>query len=186
MATTYVDTSALVKRYVAEVGSTWVRRMVARPLHQVLYTAVLTEVEVRSALQRLVREGHLDMAQAQLSLSSLCSTSELFGTRWDQTLQPVDFRILGLTRGESSPLVIHGLIHSVHRRPLCQHSCDNDQCRSLLNDRFIKEAEDVRPSFAVISIFIAGYRTGGSSTSNRLSLPKMSQLPCKTDAFDRP
>ena len=64
MATTYVDTSALVKRYVAEVGSAWVRRLVARPVHQVLYTAALTEVEVRSALQRLVREGRVDTAQA--------------------------------------------------------------------------------------------------------------------------
>jgi uncharacterized protein len=64
MATTYVDTSALVKRYVAEVGSAWVRRLVARPVHQVLYTAALTEVEVRSALQRLVREGRVETAQA--------------------------------------------------------------------------------------------------------------------------
>ena len=65
MATTYLDTSALVKRYVAEVGSAWVRRLVARPGQQVLYTAALTEVEVRSALQRLVREGRVDTAQAQ-------------------------------------------------------------------------------------------------------------------------
>jgi len=65
MATTYIDTSALVKRYVAEAGSAWVRRTVARPVHHVIYTAALTEVEVRSALQRLVREGRLDAAQAQ-------------------------------------------------------------------------------------------------------------------------
>jgi predicted nucleic acid-binding protein len=65
VATTYIDTSALVKRYVAEVGSAWVRRMVARPVQDVIYTAALTEVEVRSALQRLVREGRLDTAQAQ-------------------------------------------------------------------------------------------------------------------------
>jgi predicted nucleic acid-binding protein len=65
MATAYVESSALVKRYVAEVGSAWVRQLVARPVHQVLYTAALTEVEVRSALQRLVREGRLDTAQAQ-------------------------------------------------------------------------------------------------------------------------
>jgi hypothetical protein len=64
MATSYVDTSALVKRYVAEVGSAWVRRLVARPVHQVLYTAALTEVEIQSALQRLVREGRLDPARA--------------------------------------------------------------------------------------------------------------------------
>ena len=65
MAATYCDSSALVKRYVAEVGSAWVRRMVARPVHQVLYTAALTQVEVLSALQRLVREGRVDLAQAQ-------------------------------------------------------------------------------------------------------------------------
>jgi predicted nucleic acid-binding protein len=65
MATTYVESSALVKRYVAEVGSAWVRQTVTHPVHQVLYTAALTEVEVRSALQRLVREGRLDIAQAQ-------------------------------------------------------------------------------------------------------------------------
>jgi predicted nucleic acid-binding protein len=65
VATTYIDTSALVKRYVAEVGSAWVRRMVARPVQHVIYTAALTEVEVRSALQRLVRESRLDTAQAQ-------------------------------------------------------------------------------------------------------------------------
>jgi predicted nucleic acid-binding protein len=64
VATTYLDTSALVKRYVAEVGSAWVRRMVARPVQHILYMAALTEVEVRSALQRLVREGRLDTTQA--------------------------------------------------------------------------------------------------------------------------
>ena len=65
MVATYVDTSALVKRYVAEAGSAWVRRMVARPVHHVIYTAALSEVEVRSALQRLVRERRVDAAQAQ-------------------------------------------------------------------------------------------------------------------------
>jgi len=32
MATTYIDTSALVKRYVAEEGSAWMRQLVARPV----------------------------------------------------------------------------------------------------------------------------------------------------------
>jgi len=65
MAAMYVDTSALVKRYVAEVGSAWVRRALARPVHQVIYTAALTQAEVISALQRLVREGRVDTVQAQ-------------------------------------------------------------------------------------------------------------------------
>ena len=35
----YLDTSALVKRYVAEVGSAWVRRLLAHPAQYVIYTA---------------------------------------------------------------------------------------------------------------------------------------------------
>jgi len=61
----YVDTSALVKRYVAEVGSAWVRRLLAHPAQYVIYTSALSQVEVISALQRRVREGTLAEAQAQ-------------------------------------------------------------------------------------------------------------------------
>ena|SRR5262245_51112593 len=61
----YVDTSALVKRYVAEVGSAWVRRLLAHPAQYVIYTSALSQVEVISALQRRVREGSLAEAQAQ-------------------------------------------------------------------------------------------------------------------------
>ena len=62
---TYVDTSALVKRYVAEVGSAWVRRLLAHPAQYVIYTVALAQAEVISALQRRVREGRLEVAQAQ-------------------------------------------------------------------------------------------------------------------------
>ena len=81
MATTYIDTSALVKRYVAEVGSAWVRRMVARPVQHVIYTAALTEVEVRSALQRLVREGRVDTAQAHRRIYQAVRARDAEGAR---------------------------------------------------------------------------------------------------------
>jgi predicted nucleic acid-binding protein len=55
MPTLYVDTSALVKRYVREVGTIWTRRMLARPVHQRIYTALLAQTEVLSALQRKVQ-----------------------------------------------------------------------------------------------------------------------------------
>jgi predicted nucleic acid-binding protein len=60
----YVDTSALVKRYVPEVGAAWVRRTLARPTIQVIYTSVIAQPEVLSALQRKVREGQLTPAEA--------------------------------------------------------------------------------------------------------------------------
>jgi predicted nucleic acid-binding protein len=61
----YVDTSALAKRYVAEVGSAWVRQLLAHPAQYVIYTSALSQVEVISALHRRVREGSLAVAQAQ-------------------------------------------------------------------------------------------------------------------------
>jgi hypothetical protein len=61
----YLDTSALVKRYVAEAGSAWVRRLLAHPAQYVIYTVALAQAEVISALQRRVREGRLEGTQAQ-------------------------------------------------------------------------------------------------------------------------
>jgi predicted nucleic acid-binding protein len=66
MPPTYFDTSALVKRYVAEVGSAWVRRALAQPSSDPIYTSVLTQPEVLSALQRKVREGQLEQYRAQV------------------------------------------------------------------------------------------------------------------------
>ena len=65
MPALYVDTSALVKRYVGEVGTLWVRRVLARPVRQPIYTSVLAHTEVLSALQRKVREGTLAGGDAQ-------------------------------------------------------------------------------------------------------------------------
>jgi len=64
MPAVYVDTSALVKRYVPEVGSAWVRRTLARPTVQVIYTSAVAQPEVLSALQRKVRAGQLTAAEA--------------------------------------------------------------------------------------------------------------------------
>lgn len=61
----YFDTSALAKRYVVEVGSSWVQAIVAQQSGQTIYTSVLTQPEIVSALQRRVREGRLEAHQAQ-------------------------------------------------------------------------------------------------------------------------
>jgi uncharacterized protein len=65
MPSYYFDTSALAKRYVVEVGSPWVQAVVAQQSGQMIYTSVLTQPEIVSALQRRVREGILAAHQAQ-------------------------------------------------------------------------------------------------------------------------
>jgi uncharacterized protein len=60
----YFDTSALVKRYVSEVGSHWVRITLARSSPNMVYASALAQPEVLSALQRKVREAQLTQVDA--------------------------------------------------------------------------------------------------------------------------
>ena len=63
MTTYYLDTSALIKRYVDEVGSDWLRATLdAQPLPSIV-TVHLIIVEVTSALTRRMREGTLTPAE---------------------------------------------------------------------------------------------------------------------------
>src|SRR5258708_897754 len=61
MALYYLDTSALAKRYVREVGSEWVDDICLR---QSIVTSALTEVEIASTLARRGREGVLSTFQS--------------------------------------------------------------------------------------------------------------------------
>ncbi|MEM7581735.1 MAG: type II toxin-antitoxin system VapC family toxin [Acidobacteriota bacterium] len=57
---TFFDASALVKRYIGEVGSDWVRQRLTLGINSV---ARLTATEVASALARRTREGSLTPQQ---------------------------------------------------------------------------------------------------------------------------
>ncbi|MEW6668332.1 MAG: type II toxin-antitoxin system VapC family toxin [Thermodesulfobacteriota bacterium] len=59
MTTYYLDTSALIKRYVDEAGSDWLRATVSRRGSASILVANLAIVEVTSALMRRVRDGSL-------------------------------------------------------------------------------------------------------------------------------
>jgi predicted nucleic acid-binding protein len=54
VASFFVDSSAVVKRYVVEVGTTWVRSFMARAAGHDLFLARITGVEVVSALVRRI------------------------------------------------------------------------------------------------------------------------------------
>lgn len=63
MADYFFDSSALVKAYIAEAGTDWVRTILDDPQHRISISA-LAEVEVTSALTRRANEG--DLTQAEL------------------------------------------------------------------------------------------------------------------------
>lgn len=58
VSTFYFDTSALVKHYIAETGSGWVRTVLGLPKVQV-FTSLLTSIEAACTFARRQREGAL-------------------------------------------------------------------------------------------------------------------------------
>jgi len=72
----FFDSSALVKAYIAEAGTHWVRTILDDPQHRISISA-LAEVEVISALTRRFKEGdltQLEVDQACDELSQDCAT----------------------------------------------------------------------------------------------------------------
>jgi predicted nucleic acid-binding protein len=59
MALYFFDSSALVKRYVHEQGSSWVREITASASGHLLHISLLTVAEIANALARRHREGNV-------------------------------------------------------------------------------------------------------------------------------
>jgi predicted nucleic acid-binding protein len=65
----FVDSSALVKRYVQEAGTSWVRRLTRQAFSKHIYLARITVVEVTSAIARRRKAGTIPPPRASLLLS---------------------------------------------------------------------------------------------------------------------
>ena len=79
----FLDSSALVKRYVYEVGSSWVQAATASTASNILLVSRITRVEVLSALARLQREGTIDPTK-------MTTTLHLFQYDWMNQYQIVE------------------------------------------------------------------------------------------------
>lgn len=61
----FLDSSALIKRYVDEPGAYWIRAATAMSADHIIVVASITRVEVVSGIMRLKREGALNEAASQ-------------------------------------------------------------------------------------------------------------------------
>jgi predicted nucleic acid-binding protein len=55
----FVDSSALIKRYIAEVGTHWMRSIVNPIVGNIIIIAHITQVEVVSGIMRRKRDGNI-------------------------------------------------------------------------------------------------------------------------------
>ena len=77
MADYYADSSALVKRHIPEIGSTWFQALTDQVAGNAIITARVSMVEVYSALNRRIREATLDTvdyARLVTDFNALCVT----------------------------------------------------------------------------------------------------------------
>ena len=74
MTTYFLDASALVKRYVTEMGTPWVTGLLDPAARNRLYIARITGAEVTAALTRKERGGHLSAADTAAAVTLLSQT----------------------------------------------------------------------------------------------------------------
>jgi uncharacterized protein len=65
----FLDSSALVKRYVQEPGTSWIRALTRRGTFDEIYLSRITAVELTSAVARRRRRGTLSAARTAAILS---------------------------------------------------------------------------------------------------------------------
>jgi hypothetical protein len=65
MAAFFLDSSAVVKRYAAETGSSWITSLTDIAAGNACWIASVTRVEILAALYLKVRTGEVTVAQAQ-------------------------------------------------------------------------------------------------------------------------
>lgn len=70
MADYFFDSSALVKAYIAEIGTSWVRTILDDPQHRI-YVSQLAEVEVIAALTRRFHVGDLTQQERDQSVHDI-------------------------------------------------------------------------------------------------------------------
>ncbi len=70
VAAYFLDTSALLKRYVAETGTAWIQSLTAQETGNLLVVTRIVWVEIFSALARRQREGSISGNQANQILQA--------------------------------------------------------------------------------------------------------------------
>jgi uncharacterized protein len=68
----FLDSSALLKRYISEAGSSWIQSLTAESADNLVIVAQITWVEIHSALARRQREGSLNANQVNQILEVFC------------------------------------------------------------------------------------------------------------------
>ncbi len=149
----YFDTSGLVKRYVAEIGTAWVTGIMAPAAGNLLHVARLTGVEVVSAIARRARGGSLSAAHAASALTrfraDFRTRFQIVGIRVALVKQAMRLAETHFLRGYDAVQLAAAL--QIHRRclalgqPLTLVSADADLNAAAVTEGLLVEDPNTHP-----------------------------------------
>jgi len=85
----FLDTSAIVKKYITEIGSAWIESITDSELDNYIILARISWVETLSAFSRLRRESKIDS-------TLLDQSNQIFKMDWDTQYQIVEIENLDI------------------------------------------------------------------------------------------
>jgi uncharacterized protein len=144
----YLDTSALVKRYALEAGTTWMVELTDRSTQHDLFTVRITGPEMIAAIFRKVRTG-------ELGLSAAVRAAADFRVDWQQQYQLVEISVTitdtamhlaekhGLRGYDAVHLAaaieLHAVRSAMRLPPLVFVSADDDQLKAAVREGLSSE-----------------------------------------------
>lgn len=96
MSAYFLDSSALVKRYLTETGTNWIRNLMQPSIGNQIFVAQIASVEMVSALARKQREMAISprTLQAAILLIERHTSREYIITKFDASVERVAKRLL--------------------------------------------------------------------------------------------
>ncbi|WP_417908776.1 type II toxin-antitoxin system VapC family toxin [Candidatus Electronema sp. PJ] len=146
----FLDTSALVKKYMTEKGSAWIEALTDPDSdRQIIILASVTWVETLSAFSRLHRENRVDP-------ELLAQTVRLFKTEWASLYHIVDV--------EQSDIKTAGRL--VQRHPLRAYDSIQLACALKIYSAFSQTAPDAFSFVSADKQLLAAAQTEGLLVEN--------------------
>lgn len=154
MAVYFLDSSALVKRYISETGSVWVLGLFDPALNNEVFIAAITAVEIIAAITRRSRSGSISITDATVTrnqfkidlqkdyqiveiteniINSGMVFSEIYGLRGYDAIQ------LSVGRAVNTICIVNGL------SPITFVSADNELNAAVVSEGLMIENPNNRP-----------------------------------------
>jgi len=150
----YFDTSALLKRYVSEVGSAWIVGLCHTSTDNIISTVIITKAEASAALAAKLRNGGILAADYQIAQQSMF---EDFATSY--RLITVDLPLVDLAsdltkrqklRGYdaiqlAAALTLNDILIEEEIDPLIFISADEDLLQAAVNEGLATDNPNLHP-----------------------------------------